>query len=823
MRIACPQCSTTYQVQETALGKQVRCKKCNEAFAATPINESTSPSSSTANKTAASPPARSAKPAGPAATNPVSAKPAVAKAPIAQQATRQTAQQPTNSLLSKWDALSDEQKLSVVMRSYCGEFPKPRTAFSYKLGLLFATFFMALIPVIYLGIIVLVGYGVYWHTVSNTGIFSQARGRGAALAFILYVCPIVIGTVLVIFLAKPFIARRGKQGRIRSLTREGEPLLFAHVERICQEVGAPIPRRIDIMNEVNAAAGFRNGFWSMVRGNDLVLHIGMPLVAGLSLQQFTGVLAHEFGHFSQGAGMRLSRLLMMVAEWLRRAVYDRDAWDEWLEGASQSIDIRIGFILYLARFSIWVSRRVLWCLMYIGYVLVGYILKQMEYDADRYEAGMVGKKTFAETSHKMRILGIGYQQSLGTLGRISNEGKLVRNFPKLAQFHSEKLKPEVHKKLKEIYQEEKSIWYESHPCDRDRVNAVDSYPEKGRFQSDLPARVLFRHFDAECEGVTKDFYEEAMGKRLGQLKIVPTNEVIDDESFQDQAWDSLEHFFLGAASPRRNFVMPYYQVFAPESLEKGVALLQRSRGMVEATAPHYITIHDLKEQEETRRRRKDHYDTMKRKMSNVDASILELEELDRSKHIASPDPKQAETFLKAAMIRLHTACCLLQCPEVGSRVKDDFFVRCQIEKVLPVLQTLDNDLQSVIEFSHRFSYFVYIFAHFERMKGDTSMLVREALSASELLVESMRRFRASWYHLPYPFDHAKKDVTVGEQITPEILDHEDVASVASAAEALIDGFHALRGRCLAYLVVAAQSVEDALGLPPIRLKSEANE
>jgi hypothetical protein len=183
-----------------------------------------------------------------------------------------------------------------------------------------------------------------------------------------------------------------------------------------------------------------------------------------------------------------------------------------------------------------------------------------------------------------------------------------------------------------------------------------------------------------------------------------------------------------------------------------------------------------------------------------------------------PDPKQAEAFVKAAMIRMHTACCLLQCPEVGSQVKDAALMNSQIEKILPVLQTLDNDLLSVIEFSHRYRYFVYIFAHFERMKGDTSTLAHEALSASEQLVESMRSLRANWLHLPYPFDHAKKDVTVGAQITPEILDHEDVASVASAAERLIDGFHALRGRCLAYLVVAAQSVEDALGLSPIRLE-----
>jgi hypothetical protein len=33
---------------------------------------------------------------------------------------------------------------------------------------------------------------------------------------------------------------------------------------------------------------------------ELVLTIDLPLVAGLTLKQFTGVLAHEFGHFSRG-------------------------------------------------------------------------------------------------------------------------------------------------------------------------------------------------------------------------------------------------------------------------------------------------------------------------------------------------------------------------------------------------------------------------------------------------------------------------------------------------------------------------------------------
>ena len=57
---------------------------------------------------------------------------------------------------------------------------------------------------------------------------------------------------------------------------------------------------------------------------DLVLTIGLPLVAGLSIREFGGVLAHEFGHFAQGGGMRLTALVRFVNGWFARVVYERD-------------------------------------------------------------------------------------------------------------------------------------------------------------------------------------------------------------------------------------------------------------------------------------------------------------------------------------------------------------------------------------------------------------------------------------------------------------------------------------------------------------------
>ena len=58
-----------------------------------------------------------------------------------------------------------------------------------------------------------------------------------------------------------------------------------------------MPKRIDLDCQLNAAASLRRGALSLF-GNDLVLTIGLPLVAGLNVQQFAGVIGHEFGHFT---------------------------------------------------------------------------------------------------------------------------------------------------------------------------------------------------------------------------------------------------------------------------------------------------------------------------------------------------------------------------------------------------------------------------------------------------------------------------------------------------------------------------------------------
>ena len=195
---------------------------------------------------------------------------------------------------------SGDELRAQMFSGFQGSLQRVNTSLLYRLGILWTAVLMVLLPLAYLAIIGLIGLAVYWHLTHHHVILNGAQGRGSLLVLLIYLAPIAVGCLLILFMIKPLFARPAQERRRRTLTPETEPLLFEFVAKIAKLVGAPRPRRIDIDCDINASASFGQSWWSLLTGRGLVLTIGMPLVAGLSLQQFAGVLAHEFGHFSQG-------------------------------------------------------------------------------------------------------------------------------------------------------------------------------------------------------------------------------------------------------------------------------------------------------------------------------------------------------------------------------------------------------------------------------------------------------------------------------------------------------------------------------------------
>jgi hypothetical protein len=298
------------------------------------------------------------------------------------------------------------------------------------------------------------------------------------------------------------------------------------VKRVAEAVGSPLPKKIDVDCDLNAAAAYQRGVWSIFLGSDLKLVIGMPLAAGLSLQQFAGVLAHEFGHFSQGAGMRLSYLIRLINHWFARAVYARDSWDEWLVEHSSELDWRIGWMLYLAQLAIFLTRRILWVFMVLGAAVSGILMRQMEYNADSYETRLVGSETFASTTRRMHELAAAWQVTQRDVLQFLRQKQMPDNLSTIMLHNNRKMPPDVAFKVRKAFEEETTGLFDSHPSGRDRIAASASEAAPGVFRSQRPASDLFVHFDSLCRNVSWDLYSSIFGPGLPPTAMQSTDELL---------------------------------------------------------------------------------------------------------------------------------------------------------------------------------------------------------------------------------------------------------------------------------------------------------
>ena len=380
---------------------------------------------------------------------------------------------------------------------------------------------MVLLPLLYIGLVAGVGWCVWkWLKVGAFLLEPGGGGRGMLVKFSLYAAPIVGGAIATFFMIKPLLARRAPAAQPLALSPAAEPRLFALVQGVCDAVGAPFPNRIDLDCQLNAAASFRRGVWSFV-GNDLVLTIGLPLVAGLSVRQFAGVLAHEFGHFTQGFGLRLTYLIRSVNDWFVRVVYQKDAWDVWLE-EWEADSWYVWFAVVSSKFGVWFSRSLLKILMRVGFAIGGFMLRQMEYDADTYEINLAGSETFETSTKRMAVLG--YANSLCHREMNSSwtsKRLLPDNFPAFLLAQSQVLSTELQTQIEDAVGLAQTGPFDTHPSSGDRIRQARQAGAPGIFGLEGAAWELFSNFEAVSKQVTYLHYADDLRLDMANTKLAP--------------------------------------------------------------------------------------------------------------------------------------------------------------------------------------------------------------------------------------------------------------------------------------------------------------
>lgn len=452
---------------------------------------------------------------------------------------------PTNPGMPHRPVTSEGPDLDEILAAISVDRLAPaRVPLVYQAGLFLVAVMMVLLPMIYIALIGGVGFWCWLVFADGASRLRAEWGiHNDGLVFISG----FLGVIAVFFLIKPLFARRGKGPAPLTLGPEDEPVLRAFVDRIATLVGAPKPRAIEVDCEVNAAAAFRRGFWSLFT-NDLKLVIGLPLAGGLDLRCFGGVLAHEFGHFAQGTGMRLTYLIRTINAWFARVVYERDAWDERLAAWSRGGDIRLMAFLMATRLFIWFSRRILWVLMNIGHGISCFAMRQMEYDADSYETQFAGCDAFEETSRQLVILGIGSARAHQLLGEAWEQRQLARNLPQLGIAQARALPAALREEIEKSQSGGKTGVFDTHPANADRIAASRRLGFPGIFHLDAPASVLFGDFDALAERASRHHYTISLGTGIGEDHLVDNHLIEGVEAARREANESIERFLHGPLS-----------------------------------------------------------------------------------------------------------------------------------------------------------------------------------------------------------------------------------------------------------------------------------
>jgi Zn-dependent protease with chaperone function len=694
-----------------------------------------------------------------------------------------------------------------------------RPSFSYLAGLLAVSAAMLMLPLSYLALLGCLVWTVIRHLGAHASwlMGPHAGPLSAALYFIAAAFP----AVLAAFLLQPLFSIAEKRKSDLALDPAAEPHLHVFVGQICRALGAPEPLRIQVNMEVNASARFAAGKTNLLMGG-LELTLGLPLVRGLDLGQFAAVLAHELGHFRQGAAMRLVHGLRALNQWFARAAEDKEiplgfafsgGWLEPLFLPARPI----------ARICGVAARAILGAHMRAGAGISCLLLRQMERQADTAAIRMVGGETFASMVLEAKILESAWGLANRSLGLALREGRLADDLPALVAAHTRVFIPEVRRKIEQALLQERTRWFDTHPSPAERVRRARAAPARGTFRAPGPAHALFADFPDLSRKATRAFYRQDLGEDFNPARMVSTAELISGHSDSQVGEAAVAGYFLGLSGGLRPFSLDPARLQGPEGPGDLMESLARARARVAAAWPSAAGLHRAFAAADARL-----VDAVQAKALLGAGFLIEPDDFQIEKaamHHAEEARRKAETECRAASLalaefedamraRLAVGLRLLASLEAAERLPDAGIRAREVTVLLPVLFALGT-AHPALE-SLRVSYHA-LGALLENLAGNESEPALEAQMRAH--AAAVRRglvaLREALQSHPHPFSPSSAGLSVASYALEKLPGEDDYAGLHAAAEDMLDRCHALNGRILGRLALAAGRVEGALGLGPL--------
>jgi Zn-dependent protease with chaperone function len=335
---------------------------------------------------------------------------------------------------------------------------------------------------------------------------------------------LVVGPALLfLFLLKGLFKRqRVEKSLLVRVHPEEHPRLFAFIRRVCADTGAPLPHRVYLDPNVNAAVFYNSSVVSLVWPTRKNLLIGLGLVNVLNLSEFKAVLAHEFGHFGQRS-MKVGPYVYVANRIMTDIVYGRDKLDELL-AVWRQLDLRVSWLAWGFSGVLWLLRQLLAGSFKAINALHSSLSRQMEFNADLVAVSVSGSDALVNGLSRLDFAGASLDQAMTEL-RTAAQHRLyttdLYHHHRQAAAYLRKVRKEPHlgeppplpedptrsARVFEPGEDGIPLMWATHPSNFDREqNAKRRYVRAAL--DDRSPWGLFDDPRAVCETMTRRFYRE---------------------------------------------------------------------------------------------------------------------------------------------------------------------------------------------------------------------------------------------------------------------------------------------------------------------------
>jgi len=275
-----------------------------------------------------------------------------------------------------------------------------------------------------------------------------------------------------------------------------------------------------------------------------------------------------------------------IHNWFARVVYERGTLDSSLEKQAERGHYLTRGIAQVARLFLWLSRKLLYLLMQAAAALSGALSRQMEYDADRYQARVVGSRVSAAILAEIPRLGAAAHAASSELNWHYREGRLASDIPAVVLEHRQKFTAETLQEIDGANRREKRAWYSTHPSHVERRANLATEPAEGVYRSagsaenensERPARELFTDFAEVCRAASVAEYRESLGETFDEGLLVDTAEIERERVRESAAGEAFVRLFGAVLSRSRALELGIFETAILEEAERAALAAELTR------------------------------------------------------------------------------------------------------------------------------------------------------------------------------------------------------------------------------------------------------